>query len=158
MSLPENQDFMRLVAAEITAVKAFVALLTEETGVLRANDISALERVTAAKEKLAGELEALGKKRGYFFTALGILQNAAAMDSWLATQPPGFAEAWRELMRLAETAKDLNLANGQCIALLSRDTRVRLAVITGSEESTYTPKGRAASSPSSTGFRIRDNV
>ncbi|MDR0234479.1 MAG: flagellar protein FlgN [Zoogloeaceae bacterium] len=165
MSL-EAQDFVRLVVAETEAVKAFVDLLTEEAEVLRANDADALERVTVAKEKVADELEAIGKKRVAFFTGAGVLQNAAAVDNWLATQPPRFAEAWRELMQLAETARELNLANGQCIALLSRNTRARLAAIAGKSDSEgiYTPKGKRAASPFSspsstdTGFRIRDSV
>jgi|GEM_PF-1266023 len=161
MSASAADGFIALVAAEITAVRAFVALLNDETGVLRGNDAGALERITAAKEKLAGELEELGKKRSAFFAAIGLTQNAAAVNNWLASQPPAFAEAWRELMRLAEIARELNLANGQCIALLSRDTRIRLAALTGREESAYAPKGQAASSfssPSATGFRIRDNA
>lgn len=169
MNLPrEAPDFAALVAAEIDAVKAFVTLLNEEAGVLREHDADALEGMTAAKGKLANELESIGKQREAFFAAAGLAQNAATLDSWLATQPPRFAELWRELMQLAQTAKELNLANGQCIALLARNTRAQLLAITGQpgdEEGIYTAKGRAASpfssSPSSavdTGFRIRDHV
>ncbi|MCL2075216.1 MAG: flagellar protein FlgN [Betaproteobacteria bacterium] len=158
--MSQAEDFVRLVAAEAEAVKAFVVLLNEEAKVLRANDVDALGQVTAAKEKLVGELGAIGKKREAFFASMGLTQNAAAVDSWLAGQPPRFAEAWRELMRLAEAAKELNLVNGQCIALLSRDTKARLAAITGREDGIYTGRASPFASLSSfdTGSRIRDSV
>jgi len=169
MNLPrEAPDFATLVSAEIDAVKAFVTLLNEEAGVLRGNDVGALEGMTAAKEKLAGELESIGKKRETFFSAAGLEPNATAMERWLATQPSRSAELWRELMHLAQTAKELNLANGQCIALLARNTRAQLSALTGQaddEEGIYTSKGHTASpfsssapSPADTGFRIRDKV
>ncbi|MDR2637365.1 MAG: flagellar protein FlgN [Zoogloeaceae bacterium] len=155
-------DFARLVAAEIAAVGDFIKLLGEEAAVLQAGDAKGLESLILAKERQAGKLQKIGEERDACLAALGVGQNAPAVEAWLARQDdPRLREAWRDLMQLAREARELNQANGQCIALLSRDVRAKIDVLTGrsAENELYGQKGRSSPfSPVNAGRRIRDSV
>jgi flagella synthesis protein FlgN len=152
-------DFTQLLAAEIAAVQRFIALLQEEQRQLRENEIDALENTTSSKLQLAGELEAIGEARRVHLSQLGFSQeDGHSVENWLITQGnPRLLQAWHTLQNLAREAKSLNERNGQCIALLSRNTREQLNALTGQQANGifYKPDGQAAPGES---LRIRDSV
>jgi flagellar biosynthesis/type III secretory pathway chaperone len=154
-------NFAQLLAAEITAVERFVALLQEEQRQLRKNKIDALENTIARKFQFAEELQEIGKARHACLRQLGIDyrdDNGQGVENWLIAQGnPRLLLDWHTLQNLARDAKSLNERNGQCIALLSRNTREQLDALTGRQTNGvfYKPDGQAASSGN---FRISDSV
>jgi flagellar biosynthesis/type III secretory pathway chaperone len=154
-------DLAQLLSAEITAVSRFVALLQEEQRQLRENEMDALENTTASKLQLAEELKAIGEARHAHLRQLGFVHpddNGQHVENWLIAQGnPRLLQSWHTLQNLARDAKSLNELNGQCVALLSRNTREQLDALTGQQANGifYKPDGQAVSSG---GFRIRDLV
>jgi flagella synthesis protein FlgN len=159
MSVPDFlPELAQALASEIAVVKRFIVLLQEEQQQLREKQVAALERVSAAKSGLAGELENICAQRSACLAKLGLEEkgNGKAVETWIARQNnPRLLEAWRTLQNLAREAKSLNELNGQCIALLSRNNRERLEALTGRQSNGifYNPDGQAASSG---GSRISD--
>jgi flagellar biosynthesis/type III secretory pathway chaperone len=160
-------DFARRVADEIQTVRQFIALLEEESRALQKGDVAALESITESKERLADVLARMGDARQKCMDALGFAHEASGVAEWLARQEGEAGEnlrvAWQTLMDLARAARELNLTNGKCIALLSRDTRARLEALTSAAPGTdcYQPgKGQTLSTFSrvNAGVRIRDCV
>ncbi|MDR1349517.1 MAG: flagellar protein FlgN [Zoogloeaceae bacterium] len=154
-------NFAQLLATEITAVEQFVALLQEEQRQLQENEIDALENTTASKLQFAEELKEIGKARHACLSQLGLARqddNGQSVEDWLIAQGnPQLLQAWHTLQNLARDAKSLNEINGQCIALLSRNTREQLDALTGRQSNGifYKPDGQAAASGN---FRISDSV
>ncbi|MDR2625753.1 MAG: flagellar protein FlgN [Zoogloeaceae bacterium] len=159
-------DFAQLLATEIKAVERFVALLQEEQRQLRENEIDALENTTASKLQFAEELQAIGEARHACLRQLGLAcqddddqQNGRqTVEDWLIAQGnPRLLQAWYTLQNLARDAKSLNERNGQCIALLSRNTREQLDALTGRKADGifYKPDGQTTVHGS---FRIHDSV
>ncbi|MDR2364592.1 MAG: flagellar protein FlgN [Zoogloeaceae bacterium] len=153
-------DFAQLLAAEITVVQRFIALLQEEQRQLRQNEIDALESTTKSKLQLAEELKEIGDVRRAYLNRQGFPRENDGHDveNWLIAQGnPRLLQAWHTLQNLARDAKSLNEINGQCIALLSRNTREQLNALTGQQANGifYKPDGQAAPGES---FRIRDAV
>ncbi|WP_303785414.1 flagella synthesis protein FlgN [Azovibrio restrictus] len=153
-----SSTFAQLLAAEISAVQRFVALLKEEEKILRGNQLDALEKLMAEKDRLIEELSRIGEARQGWFAAAGITENRESIEKWLQTQSnPRLSQAWQALQRLAREAKALNELNGQCIALLSHNNRKLLETLRSprADVGVYGPDGQTSLGPAS---RISDSV
>lgn len=153
-----SSTFPQLLAAEIAAVRRFIVLLKEEQEVLRGNQLDALEKLMAEKDRLIEELSRIGEARQGWFAAAGITENRENIEKWLQSQGnPRLSQAWQALQQLAREAKALNELNGQCIALLSHNNRKRLETLRSPRmgAGVYGPDGQTRLGPAS---RISDSV
>lgn len=116
------------VAAECDAVRRFLDVLRREERALVDGDVSALPAITAHKDACRIELESYDAGR-----------PARPSDS--ADDP--LAAAWRDLVALAEVARELNRTNGLLLRQHLARTERALSVLTGAARGgmTYGPNG-----------------
>ncbi|MBV1776054.1 flagellar protein FlgN [Burkholderiaceae bacterium DAT-1] len=126
------------LAAEIKAVRDFVALLEAERDALINNAIPELERLSAEKTLHAQVLEGLAKTRKQQFEINGVLISSAAghpLENHGKLPEVVFqsiAQAWTSLLELARQANDSNTVNGQLIESRTQQNRHLIKILRAS--------------------------
>lgn len=148
-----------LLAQELTAVKTFIGLLTEEHELLKQGVADGLQALSERKLALVGQLNALESQRD---TLLGPGQQTSPserMQAWLQSHPQAsnIHANWSSLLELAREARRLHQMNGEILSILLNRTSEAIQILTQQQKevSLYGSDGQA-SSP--TGSRIVDSA
>jgi flagellar biosynthesis protein FlgN len=132
---------------EQTALVAFTGLLQAEQDALVQGDADRLPELANDKAAKIELLAHLGELRSRHLAAQNLNGNAEGMLTWL-NRNPGFATAvrkiWRELLALAETARQINHSNGLLIESRMQQNRLKLAVLhsAAASDGVYRPDGQ----------------
>lgn len=135
----------RLLADELDALRAFVALLEQEQESLVAGQVDALLGLIEQKSVLATRLGDCSTRREAALGQMGLPAGRAGMEAWLASAPPAAEsrQQWNELLPLAATARELNELNGKLIGTRLQHNQQALTALLGAAEQamTYGPDG-----------------
>jgi flagella synthesis protein FlgN len=122
------------IAAECDATQDFIRLLQREQGILREKDVSELLALSREKGSQAQRLVELAGERNRWIESLGCSHDHAGMERALQGHPEA-AEAWSQLLQLAQTASELNKINGILINQRLRYNTQALAALQGPVQS-----------------------
>ena len=106
-----------------------------------------LAGIAADKAARIEQLTRLGEQHSRHLAAQNLTADAAGMASWLKLNP-GFAASvsnvWRDLLALAESARQINQHNGVLIETRLQQNRLKLAVLLGAAggDGVYRPDGQ----------------
>jgi flagella synthesis protein FlgN len=128
-----------LLQAERDGFAALAGLLQTEQEVLVRGDEEALAALASEKSERMSGLQQLGEQRGRQLAQAGRAKSAPGdIGRWLDSDPALAATAsrlWRELLGLAELARQLNRANGKLIESALQRNRQKLNVLRGANAS-----------------------
>ena len=134
--LPANAEgFVAGLVSERIALSSFCSLLQVEQGALVQAQADRVADLAADKAARIEALSRLADQRSRHLTAQGLSGNAEGIKVWLSRHPElasAAKKAWRELMAVAETARQLNQDNGILIESKLQQNRQKLAVLQSS--------------------------
>ncbi len=133
-------------------------LKREQTHLIDA-DIEALSTLTEAKTQLVAQMAALTTARYRALAVAGFAAEEAGMKAWLdtAATPSTASNAWKDLLTLAQAAKELNRTNGLLINKHMTRNEETLRVLRGNPQtnnSLYGPNGQATAKSGSRGLVV----
>lgn len=135
-----------LIAAECETTKAFVELLQDEQESLLTGEAERLAGIAQQKSSLALKLRQLGVNRNRQLAALGLPADRRGVERLLMQRPDASIRGvWNALMRLAESARQLNHVNGIIIRERLRYVQQAVAALSKAAQGTalYGPDGGA---------------
>ncbi|MGH8762344.1 MAG: flagella synthesis protein FlgN [Nitrosospira sp.] len=121
-------DPVACVARECAATRDFIDVLEREQYALQQADVSLLLALEKEKVQQAQQLSQLTDARNRWLAKLGYAQDRTGMERGLKIFPAA-TDAWQKLLRLAETASQLNKINGVLIGQRLRYNQQALAVL-----------------------------
>jgi flagella synthesis protein FlgN len=116
------------ITRERDATRDFVDVLKREQQALQQADVSLLPLLEKEKARQAHQLAQLADARNHWLGKLGYTPDRLGIERGLETCPAA-ADAWRELLQLAETASQLNKINGILVHQRLRYTQQALSVL-----------------------------
>lgn len=132
------------IAHERDATRNFIDLLRREQHALQHADIALLLPLAAEKAQRAQDLAKWAEARKCWLSAQGQAGTRSKAEHGLGDDPDT-ADAWNELLQLAQTADQLNTINGILVGQRLRYIHQRLAVLQSasmaSDESLYGSDG-----------------
>ena len=147
----ERSELKHILSEENSSIRAFVALLKEEQGLLTSglnDDIEKLPALTERKDRLSVELNTIAMNRGSKLLALGLTADRSGIDTWLQSHAANttLGALWENTLALASEARELNRQNGDLIAIRMQHNSRALDVLkgTGLGLDLYGPDGQAA--------------
>lgn len=162
---PAQAQILAALDAERAALQNFVALLQREQGMLVENQTVELLDLSEQKSSDANRLNKLAEARRVLLQTHISQQTTAtppdgrvpgglgknAIDAWLGTHCPGGLAAWKELLALAERARQLNQTNGELIQMKLRHNQQSLTVLSSAvnKANLYGPNGQPSFSSGS---------
>ena len=118
------------ITHERDETRNFIDLLEREQRALRQADVSSLLTLAKEKAQQAQQLIQLADVRNRWLVTLGCTRDRSGMEQGLQScADAGAADAWRELLQLAETASQLNKINGILIGQRLRYNQQALSVL-----------------------------
>ena len=118
------------ITEERDATRNFIDVLEREQDALKQADVSLLLPLAKEKTHQAQQLARLADARNQWLAKLGYPRDRSGMERGLKDCGlPGAADAWQDLLQLAETASQLNKVNGILIAQRLRYNHQALAVL-----------------------------
>jgi flagella synthesis protein FlgN len=118
------------IVQERDATRNFIGILEQEQHALQQADVSLLLPLTKEKSSQAQQLTRLADARNEWLAKRGYSRDRSGMERGLKDcNSPGAADAWGELLQLAETASQLNKINGVLIAQRLRYNHQALTVL-----------------------------
>jgi len=143
---------------EHQAASSLLQILKQEQERLVEADIDGLVQLTEEKARLVTHMTDLAKRRHQTLAAAGFEASEAGMQAWLDASPNSTAarQAWKALLSLAESAKELNRLNGMLIGQHMARNQTALNVLQGAAQggSFYGPDGQATTKPTSRGVIV----
>lgn len=144
---PAFAVFASLLQAEHDALGTFISLLQTEQKTLVQGDADRLAALAPEKSAQIDLLARLGLKRDQFLKDQKLDLSSAGVEAWLGRQPAGAAatrKIWRESLRRAEKARQLNLDNGILIQTRMQQNQQRLSALQGAagQNNAYRPDGQ----------------
>ncbi len=121
-------DPVACITRERDLTRDFVNVLERERQALRQADVSLLLPLAKDKAQQTQQLAQLADARNHWFAKLGYARDRAGMEQGLKTCPAA-ANAWRELLQLAEVASELNKVNGILIGQRLRYNQQALSAL-----------------------------
>jgi flagellar biosynthesis protein FlgN len=121
-------DPVRFIRSECDAIRNFIDTLRREQGALRQADVSLLPLLAEEKAQRAQHLAQLADARKCLLLTQGRATDRAGVERWLQGFPVA-ADAWQELIRLAETASQLNSINGKLVGQRLRYNQQAIAAL-----------------------------
>jgi flagellar biosynthesis protein FlgN len=130
---------------ELKAGNTLLLLLKQEQEFLINADVDGLTKLTEEKTKTVALMTTLAQGRHRMLGNAGFEASEAGMQTWLKTVAPATANAWKELLGLAQQAKEINRTNGLLIGQHMARNQSALNVLQGSPQSgnLYGPNGQA---------------
>jgi flagella synthesis protein FlgN len=156
MTIPGNSPARSLVE-ETRLARALLDLLKSEQEKLIAADIDGLNAVTEEKTSLVVQLSQLATARHSLLGAAGFEAAEAGMQAWLdQAGMPQAAQTWKELLNLADAAKEANRINGMLITkhLARNQAAINTLKGTNSDQSVYGPNGQSGATSIGRGLAI----
>ncbi|MEO8991464.1 MAG: flagellar protein FlgN [Nitrosospira sp.] len=124
-------DPVARIGLERDATQNFIDILRHEQAALQQPDASLLLSIANEKAYQAQQLAQLADARNYWLRELGYTQDHIGMERGLRDFPAA-ADAWEELLQLAETASQLNKINGILVGQRLRYTQQAISVLQAS--------------------------
>ncbi len=141
---PASQRLLKSLHTEIALIQRFLLALQAESRALESPDLpDALSASTLKKNACADLLTRANHERGGILQELGFSDDRQGLES-AAQDQPSLQAAVRELLELAEQARQLNGANGAIIDVHLKHTQQTLdglRALTG-ENTLYDASGR----------------
>lgn len=139
---------------ELDAGKLLLQLLRQEQEHLINADIDALTKLTEEKAQIVARMTELAQQRHRALGDGGFEAAETGMQAWLdsRTAPPAAVQGWKDLLAIAQQAKELNRTNGLLIGQhMARNQNALNTLVHGNSEggSMYGPNGQSTSQPSS---------
>jgi flagella synthesis protein FlgN len=139
--------FAALLQTEHDTLGAFVSLLQAEQEILVQGDADRLAAIAPEKSAQIDLLTRLGQKRDRFLTDHHLALSAAGVETWLSRQATIAVElrrTWRETLRRAEMARQLNISNGLLIESRMQQNRQKITVLQTAvgSDNVYRPDGQ----------------
>ncbi|HZW11849.1 MAG TPA: flagellar protein FlgN [Noviherbaspirillum sp.] len=138
---------------ELKAGNILLQLLQQEQEHLINADLEALTRVTEEKAKIVAHMTELAQKRHRALGASGFEAGEAGMQAWLNSRAasPAAEKSWKDLLAVAQQAKELNRTNGLLIGQHMARNQNALNVLQGAPDggAMYGPNGQSTSQSSS---------
>jgi len=159
-------QLLAVLNAERAALLNFVALLEREQGMLVENQTAELLKLSEQKSSDAHRLNKLAEARSAFLQknipqpaiatqptgrASGSI-DAETIRTWLEKHSKDGFAAWKELIDLAERARQINKTNGELIQMKLRHNQQSLNVLNNAVNKAanlYGPDGQPSFSPGS---------
>lgn len=144
------ESLSELLVRELSDLRRFCALLTEERRVLNGAEAERLGDIANEKSSLAAQLNRVEARRDALLVKLGFARGRAGTEAWLASLPGAETERrqWSELLQLAAQARDENETNGRLIGILLRQNQDALSVLlSGGADSIYGTDGQQRTLP-----------
>ena len=117
---------------EVAALRAFIDLLRIEQKALVRGESDQIAAFVEPKSQHMFELTRFGEERGRLLTGLGLTANRAGMERLLRGHAGAASapyKAWRLLLQLTETARQINETNGTLISARLTSTQRALNAI-----------------------------
>lgn len=111
---------------ELSALSRFIEVLQQEQSALTKADLNQLITASQEKNKLAEQLNQLGRDRIAALAKLGVNGDTASVENWLKNQPADVRSAWNALLESAKAAQHLNQVNGKLIETQLQHTQQAL--------------------------------
>lgn len=137
-----------LLKNENTLMAGFVTFLLEEQDALKVGDTAAIEALSKTKIGLIGELNVAGERRNRFLSHNGLGPDKIGVEAWMVLHPGDQAvqQQWGILKKTVGEAKELNLLNGQLIAMRMQHNQQALSALLSTSVTTqnnlYGPDGQ----------------
>lgn len=134
-----------------------IDILKREQAQLIAADINGLMAVTEEKARVVARMTVLTEQRYRALVGAGFDGMEGGMRSWIdqSAQPADIEQSWQELLRLAQSVKNLNSTNGLLIGKHMMHNQQALNVLRGNPGGNfYGPDGQATSSPRPRGLVV----
>lgn len=141
---------------ENRAAQSLLDLLNQEQAQLIAADIDGLTGLTEEKTRLVAQMSALATRRYAALTAAGFASGEAGMQCWLEQSDTAAADAWRQLLSLAQAAKEVNRVNGLLIGKHLTRNQASLNLLKGGPQAQtlYGPNGQSSVKTNARGLAI----
>ncbi len=132
---------------ELDMTASFISLLQKEQEALIGANLEILETLPREKAELAMQLTRLSNQRDQRLSSQGLKSDRKGMETLISRCPNAESATvkWNELLRLAESAQQLNRTNGDLINTRLRYNQQALTVMqnaTGGSAPLYGPTGR----------------
>lgn len=124
--------FAAVLQAEHDALGAFVSLLQAEQEILIHGVADRLAEIAPEKSAQIDLLTRLGQQRERYLAGQNLALSAQGVEAWFSGQPAiavAARKTWREALRRAEMARQLNIDNGLLIESRMRHNRQKLTVL-----------------------------
>lgn len=146
----DNSGLDEELQTELTITKAFIDILHKEQKALIGANLEVLETLPQDKAEMVIQLTQLSKKRDQRLRSRGLNSDRKGMEVLLAScqDVKSTTVKWNELLKLAESAQQLNRTNGDLINTRLRYNQQALNVLqnaTGESAPLYGPTGRTFS-------------
>lgn len=144
------------LSEETRLTMQLIELLKQEQAHLIAANIEGLMAITEEKSRAANEMNELAKRRYRCLATAGFDPQEGGMRVWLDTAAPkDIAEAWNNLLTLAQSAKSLNSTNGLLIGKHMSRNQQALNILHGNQKNSfYGPNGQTTTPNRSRGLVI----
>jgi len=149
--------FAAVLQAEHDALGAFVSLLQAEQEILIHGDADRLAAIAPEKAAQIDLLTRLGQKRDRYLGDQNLASSAAGVETWFSRQSVDTAatrKTWRESLRRAEMARQLNISNGLLIDSKMQQNRQRLSVLQSATGSDHVYRANGQLGPFRSGRQI----
>ncbi len=152
-------EFGQLLENEAELVSRFVEVLKKEQIALKAGDTPALPDLESEKTGLVEQLNAIDNHRNSFLLAFGFSSDRDGTQGWLSANPTNLraAKAWERLLKLTAEAREINILNGQLIAMRLNITNQALEILTQQARKSVL-YGKDGQTSQLTGSRIIDTA
>lgn len=117
------------LAAELSGLRSFLALLEREQGMLVENLTDQLVDLSAQKSSAAVALHKLAETRHALLQRHIPQQNVQSIKSWLGLHCKECLPVWLEIVTLSQRAQQINQANGELIQMKLRHNQQALSVL-----------------------------
>jgi flagellar biosynthesis/type III secretory pathway chaperone len=136
-------DFAEVLAAELDALKSFIALLEQERIALRSNQADALYGLASEKSALVERLAQCATERERILLAKGVRADSEELNRFLGTEPQAGA-IWDRILVAARRAAELNAGNGYTVNQRLAGVNRALGTLGGACSSLYDTRGTAS--------------
>ena len=127
--------------AEAGCIEEFLAVLDEEAQAMSDSVFDALNAIAGRKTALLDRMAELDRQRESLQAALGFGPGRAGADAAAAAGGEPTRQAWRELLALAEDARNRNLHNGTLVYAHLDFTQQALHFLQARAQPFYGPDG-----------------
>ena len=142
-------EFAASLQLERAAAETFLRILQTEQDSLVQGDSERLEVLARDKTEMVRQLVKLDERRNRYLVSQTLTPDRKGMEAWLVASPDKKAATvvWRDLLRLAQAARQLNYINGQVIAARLQHNQQTFAALQGAagHPSLYNPHGQTFS-------------
>ncbi len=156
MPAPAPTQLPQQLAAELALLREFALLLETEQQALVRGELDRLLPLAEEKSRQASLLAQAAEQRNQSLAALGLEQDRAGMETWLAANPKAVSVSknWQDLLSLAAAARSQNELSGKLIQTRLQQNQRALTALSAANSQTqlYGPDGQVKSASGGRNF------